>query len=61
MVIGGTADVLRLEKLDCAGDDSRLCCDLPALGQPVIATGVLARSRTGDYSLASPTVCAVSL
>ena len=43
--IGGADDALTLEDLECYGDDSRLCCNAQALGQNVIATGILAHSK----------------
>ena len=33
--------VIALEKSRCFGDESRLCCDLVARGQPVVVTGKL--------------------
>ena len=60
VVIGGSDDKLVLEKLECVGDDSRTCCNAPAVGQPVIATGTLERARDGHWILRSPEVCAVA-
>jgi hypothetical protein len=45
IVIAGGADGanegVQAGDLNCRGDDSRLCCNGPAYGQPVIATGTL--------------------
>ena len=38
-----TPQGVKLEALGCVGDESRLCCDVPVLGQRVIAAGKLAR------------------
>jgi hypothetical protein len=59
-VIGGAEEKLALATFECAGDDSRVCCNAPALGQPVIATGVLERTRRGTWQLASPEICALA-
>jgi hypothetical protein len=37
------------------GDESRLCCASPALGQTVVATGVLGREK--GWFLGEPTMC----
>ncbi|HEX7506650.1 MAG TPA: hypothetical protein VF550_07745, partial [Polyangia bacterium] len=42
---------------NCAGDESRLCCDLPAFGQTVVATGTLGRNN--EWYLADLTMCEV--
>jgi len=39
----------------CMGDESRLCCASPALGQTVVATGVLGRDK--GWFLGGPTMC----
>jgi hypothetical protein len=49
----------------CTGDDSRLCCEHPAVGQTIIAVGVLEaypRWCTGHclYSLREPALCEVA-
>ena len=61
IVIGGAEEKLALPTFECAGDDSRVCCNAPAFGQVVIASGVLERTRQGTWQLASPEVCALSL
>jgi hypothetical protein len=57
VVIGGSDDQLALEQLECVGDDSRTCCNAPAMGQSVIATGTLTWTPGGRWSLKSPQVC----
>jgi hypothetical protein len=59
IVVGGGHEDLRLDELVCAGDDSRRCCNAPAFGQTVIASGVLARDSRHRWTLRSPRVCAV--
>ena len=39
----------------CMGDESRLCCASPALGQTVVATGVLGRDK--GWFLGEPAIC----
>lgn len=58
IAVGGGRDELELGSLACAGDDSRRCCNAPAFGQSVIASGVLARTRDHRWMLKSPRVCA---
>ena len=61
IVVGATdldADgMLMLDGPLCQGDDSRLCCRLPAYGQQVRVEGKLERLGTNHYSLTSPKVC----
>jgi hypothetical protein len=59
ITIGGAAEELALSSLSCWGDDSRKCCNAPALGQTVIATGVLSRDyyAAGTWVLSASTVC----
>ena len=53
----GAAEGLRLDGVDCRGDESRMCCTAPAFGQAVIATGKLVGNYTG-WSLMAPELCA---
>jgi hypothetical protein len=53
---------LRLEDMECQGDESRLCCTAPAAGQGIVATGVLDRGDTGrddGWMLRDPKLCSL--
>lgn len=41
IVVRTESELVELEGLSCGGDESRMCCNAPALGQAVIATGEL--------------------
>jgi hypothetical protein len=65
VVIGGDTGTLALFGLFCGGDKSRVCCNAPAYGQTVVATGRLEPARapttvsqpgTG-WQLTSASVC----
>jgi hypothetical protein len=49
-------DLLVLGNLRCVGDDSRLCCKVPAYGQLVRAIGAL-KTAPGGYVLEKPALC----
>ena len=53
---GLSLGVVTLDGLGCGGDASQLCCDAPAFGQIVVATGVLQRSGTA-WTLFAPELC----
>jgi hypothetical protein len=59
IVIGGLYQELAIESLWCRGDESRLCCDAPAQGQTVIATGRLVdrEGLRGRYELHDAKLC----
>jgi hypothetical protein len=62
-VVLGEAPALRLDGLFCAGDDSAACCNAPAYGDTLVASGRLATkseradSRLSGYSLTGVTLC----
>ena len=62
-LVGGPDGALALDRLGCVGDESRACCNIPAYGQPVIATGVLSlepeERTTVGWRLVNASVCEV--
>jgi hypothetical protein len=57
-----TPQGVKLELPGCVGDESRLCCDVPAHGQPIVAVGKLARIKSLApfglrWSLTDVTLC----
>ncbi len=64
-IVGGEGDnPLRLigsrGRFNCMGDESRLCCLTPALGQLVVATGELIGSKQGGWLIKDADVCEVA-
>lgn len=60
VVLAATRDPLLLEWLDCRGDESRSCCNVPELGGEVVASGKLESSdegRSGGWILRQPELC----
>lgn len=53
LVVGGAAETLEVPGPRCEGDESELCCDVPAYGQSVVATGRL-RQGSGEFSPPNP-------
>lgn len=51
-----TIGALVLEQAGCVGDDSAVCCSVPAFGENVIATGVVKRIDS-EWTLVSPVLC----
>jgi hypothetical protein len=47
MLIDGLPDALFLPGMTCSGDDSKICCKVPADGQVVVARGMLQRASAG--------------
>jgi hypothetical protein len=69
VVLGGADETLQLGELGCYGDESELCCDAPAYGDTVIATGRLSSGPAAKSKLSPPypqwsldevTLCSVS-
>jgi hypothetical protein len=52
---------LQLEGFYCSGDDSQVCCNAPAYGQSLVATGKLEQRENGRgekvWKLVAPTLC----
>ena len=63
VLVGGADGALAIESMSCSGDESRVCCNAPAYGQSVIASGVLVREQQGQttvgWRLVNVTVCEV--
>jgi len=63
VVIGDDGGTLSLVGMHCQGDGARMCCNVPAYGQAVVATGRLEGTRshgsTPAWRLANVTVCEV--
>ena len=58
IAVGTNDGMLALVGLNCSGDESRACCDAPAYGQIVIATGKLERVDAAQgWRLANASVC----
>jgi hypothetical protein len=60
ILLAGTPP-LRLEGMYCSGDDSQVCCNAPAYGQTLIATGQLEQAESGSgekvWKLVGPALC----
>jgi len=48
-MLDGGPDGLILDGLGCGGDESRRCCDMLAMGQPVIVRGTLVNTLPKPY------------
>jgi len=64
VLLRGDVGAMALQGLFCAGDDSQGCCNAPAYGEEVVATGALEPSpaRTGvaddpEWSLRDVKLC----
>lgn len=66
--VGRPPRAILLADVQCKGDESRVCCDVPAFGQSVVAVGVLQEARfdatpygvkwaLGGYRVASSWLC----
>jgi hypothetical protein len=64
VVLAGPKKPLILEGLNCTGDESQICCNAPAYGQSVVATGTLEKnidevsSSRSPWRLSNPKLCA---
>jgi hypothetical protein len=61
VLIGEPNGSLPLKGLTCSGDDSTLCCSVPADGQAVVARGKLKKITAGlsQWQLIDPTLCVI--
>jgi hypothetical protein len=61
VLIGEPTGSLPLRGLTCSGDDSTLCCKVPADGQAVVARGLLRKAPAGvsKWQLDKPTLCLI--
>jgi hypothetical protein len=58
LVVVSEGRTLRIEGLDCHGDESRACCNFSASGEHVIATGTLEEDRgPSGWVLQAPELC----
>jgi hypothetical protein len=62
IVVGASSDehAFQVPGLSCSGDESTACCNAPAYGQPVIATGrivYLDDINQPKWALADATLC----
>jgi hypothetical protein len=61
VVLAGAPQALLLDGLFCAGDESAMCCNTPAYGQPVVAEGRLvhlsAAPPAARWKLVAPVLC----
>ena len=64
VVVGGASELLTLAGYFCEGDDSQSCCNAPAFGQSVVATGELkspeSQPEIGPWYIARAVLCAES-
>jgi len=61
VLVGEPTGSLPLHGLTCSGDDSTLCCSVPADGQAVVARGRLRKLSAGvsKWQLEEPTLCLI--
>src|SRR6185369_2431912 len=61
VLVGEPTGSLALRGLTCSGDDSTLCCSVPADGQAVVARGRLRKLGVGasKWQLDDPTLCVI--
>jgi hypothetical protein len=58
-LVGTGGGTIALERFRCGGDESGLCCDAPAYGETVVATGTLAHLPPlyRGWGLSDATIC----
>jgi hypothetical protein len=61
VLVGEPSGSLPLRGLTCSGDDSALCCSVPAEGQAVVARGHLQKGPGGvsKWQLSEPALCLI--
>jgi len=61
VLVGEPAGSLPLVGLTCSGDDSAMCCAVPADGQAVVARGILKKApgAPGKWQLEKPELCQI--
>lgn len=57
-MVGAGDGAIQVGPYGCGGDESRICCSVPALGESVVVTGRLGRgSGTGKLGMFEVEAC----